>query len=819
MSNFRFEAVVPKRELEPIINYRIRRAQMKCKQGVYRFLSRFMFICAATLALASCGGGGGSSSTPAAPATPTLTGLAATGAALAGAGVTAKCASGPSVAGTTGADGTFSLPLAAGQAVPCLLEVVSGAVTLHGFAVAVGYTNVTPLTELVIIRALGSSAVAAFASFDASKGASIKAGLDDAKAYVIAQVTPLAGAPSVDILTGVFKVDDNDADDKVLVKLKTALDDSGKKLDDFGNAAASGGSLTAVVTRQTWYFADGAALTPSQIASFDNQGLYYNVHSAANPSGEIRDQIKPSSTTFVTDNGALATSNTFSALLSGAQEVPASTTKATAYGTVVLDPVAKTIRGVIVTSGIVGILAHIHNGVPGVSGPVIFPFTGGPTVWTLASTAITDAQITDLKSGAYYLNVHSTAAPGGEIRGQLTQQLRFAKLDIANEPSAKTPALPSSGVAVLALSQTANASGNFPISGFVQTTGIVDVTAAHIHEGPPGPAGPVIVPIAETPAGSGFWIVPAGSTLTPAQVVSFNAGNLYYNVHTKLNPGGEIRGAILPATIKIGTAALEGSKEVPPVTTDATGTGIITVNSVTMLVQGNISTSGIVGTLAHVHEDPVNLVGPVIVPMTLTPPASTFQAPLSVTTTALAGGTVGSAYSQTLAATGGTAPYTWTVSVGTLPAGLNLTAAGLISGPPTTAGTSSFTVTVSDSATPVATVTKALSIDIAAAAAATVSFASQIQPIFNASCVVCHVQGGLATFMPLSAGTAYASLFQASLQAGLLRVVAGNSAASPLYLRIIGSSIGNQMPLGGAPLSAGDQTLIKNWIDQGAPNN
>jgi len=797
---------------------------MKCSHMLVRRVYRFIVLFAATLMLAACGSSGSSdSSSPPAAANPTITGLAATGAALANATVTAKCTSGASVSGTTGADGSFTLELAGGQTVPCLVQLKLGTVTLHSFAAAAGYINITPLTDLVVNKALGSDAAAGFASFDASKGAAIKAGLEDAKTYVKAQVTPLAGAPSVDMLTGKFKVDADDADDKVLVKLKTALDDAGKKLDDLETVAASGGSLTAVVTRQTWFFSEGASLTSSQITSFDAQGLYYNVHSTANPSGEIRGQIAPSATSYATDKGALASSNTFSALLSGAQEVPANLSKASAYGTVVLDPTAKTISAVLVANGIVGTAAHIHKELPGVSGSVIFPLTGGPTVWTLAATSITDAQIADLKAGAYYLNVHSTAAPGGEIRGQITQQLRFANLSIANEPAAVAPALPSSGIGVLALSQTADANGNFPISGFVKTTGIVGATGAHIHDLAAAAAGattgPVIVPITETPAGSGLWIVPAGSTLKPAQVTSFNAGTLYYNVHTTLNTGGEIRGPILPATVKIGNAKLDGASEVPPVTTSATGTGIIAVNSVTGQVNGNVSTSGIVGTAAHVHQDPVNLSGPVIVPLTLTPPASTFQPPLAVSTTALSDGTVGSAYSQSLSASGGTGPYTWTVSAGALPAGLNLSTAGVISGPPTTAGSSSFTVTVTDAAAPAATATKALSIKIAAAAAATVSFATQIQPIFNASCVICHVQGGLASFMPLTAGTSYANLSKQSLQPGLARVVAGNSATSPLFLRVSGTSIGNQMPLNGTPLSAADQTLIKNWIDQGAANN
>jgi hypothetical protein len=72
----------------------------------------------------------------------------------------------------------------------------------------------------------------------------------------------------------------------------------------------------------------------------------------------------------------------------------------------------------------------------------------------------------------------------------------------------------------------------------------------------------------------------------------------------------------------------------------------------------------------------------------------------TITTTSLPGGTIGVSYSQTLAATGGTPPYSgWTVSSGSLPAGLSLTASnGMITGTPTTAGTSSFSVTVTDSA-------------------------------------------------------------------------------------------------------------------------
>jgi len=77
------------------------------------------------------------------------------------------------------------------------------------------------------------------------------------------------------------------------------------------------------------------------------------------------------------------------------------------------------------------------------------------------------------------------------------------------------------------------------------------------------------------------------------------------------------------------------------------------------------------------------------------PPAN----PLSITTTSLQQGQTTVAYNATLSATGGTAPYTWTLKSGTLPAGLSLSTGGTISGTPTTAGAASITVQVSDSAT------------------------------------------------------------------------------------------------------------------------
>jgi Putative Ig domain len=87
---------------------------------------------------------------------------------------------------------------------------------------------------------------------------------------------------------------------------------------------------------------------------------------------------------------------------------------------------------------------------------------------------------------------------------------------------------------------------------------------------------------------------------------------------------------------------------------------------------------------------------------------------VSITTTALPVGSIGSAYAGTLAATGGKTPYTWSLSSGTLPAGLSLSSSGVITGTPTSAGASSFTVKVADAESPPATATKQLSINITA---------------------------------------------------------------------------------------------------------
>jgi CHRD domain-containing protein len=101
----------------------------------------------------------------------------------------------------------------------------------------------------------------------------------------------------------------------------------------------------------------------------------------------------------------------------------------------------------------------------------------------------------------------------------------------------------------------ASGSGSFVISsdksvsGSITTSGI-EGTVAHIHDSVPGQTmcgaknGPVIIPLTKGPDNT--WSVPAGAKLNDAQYASYKAGNLYVNVHSAANKGGEICSPLKP---------------------------------------------------------------------------------------------------------------------------------------------------------------------------------------------------------------------------------------------------------------------------------
>jgi hypothetical protein len=106
--------------------------------------------------------------------------------------------------------------------------------------------------------------------------------------------------------------------------------------------------------------------------------------------------------------------------LSGDQEVPAVKTAATGSGTITVGD-DKSVSGSVMTTGVNATMAHIHIAAAGVNGPVIVPLEkNGDNGWKVpAGKSLTDDQMKAFKAGDLYVNVHSAANPGGEIRGQL----------------------------------------------------------------------------------------------------------------------------------------------------------------------------------------------------------------------------------------------------------------------------------------------------------------------------------------------------------------------------------------------------------------
>ena len=105
--------------------------------------------------------------------------------------------------------------------------------------------------------------------------------------------------------------------------------------------------------------------------------------------------------------------------LKGASEVPANTSAATGTGTVTI-AADHAVSGAISVTGMTPTMAHIHMAAEGTNGPVIVPMVQSGNSFTFpAGSKLTDAQYDAYKAGKLYVNVHSAAFPGGEVRAQL----------------------------------------------------------------------------------------------------------------------------------------------------------------------------------------------------------------------------------------------------------------------------------------------------------------------------------------------------------------------------------------------------------------
>jgi len=115
---------------------------------------------------------------------------------------------------------------------------------------------------------------------------------------------------------------------------------------------------------------------------------------------------------------------TYKAHLTAKDEVPPNASPATGDGTFTLNPATKELTWDVKYSGLSGpaAAAHIHGpAAPGANAGVVLPLDApkAPAGEIKGSKALTDAQIADLQAGKYYVNIHTEANKGGEIRGQL----------------------------------------------------------------------------------------------------------------------------------------------------------------------------------------------------------------------------------------------------------------------------------------------------------------------------------------------------------------------------------------------------------------
>ncbi len=125
---------------------------------------------------------------------------------------------------------------------------------------------------------------------------------------------------------------------------------------------------------------------------------------------------------------AQATVYNFNFPIEGSQEVPVVVTPGSGTGSVTYDDVSNELSWTITYSGLTGTatLSHFHGPAPvGVNAGVqvnIADLSGGIASPMVGMTTITEVQETDLLDGLWYVNIHSTFAGGGEIRGQVVPE-------------------------------------------------------------------------------------------------------------------------------------------------------------------------------------------------------------------------------------------------------------------------------------------------------------------------------------------------------------------------------------------------------------
>ena len=270
------------------------------------------------------------------------------------------------------------------------------------------------------------------------------------------------------------------------------------------------------------------SLTAADVADIEAGRWYVNVHTSNFPSGEIRGQILPGN-------------ECYTASLSGAAEVPPNTSAGKGAGTFALAPDRRLVYDI----GFTGMTervsngAHIHKGILGIAGSVVFPLPAG--IAKRGNITLTSDQLAELRSNQYYVNIHSETFPNGEIRGQIfpASNCFTATLSGSNEIPQNTST--ASGMGMFTLTNTLSGTETLNTLRYtIRSTGILTPTVQHVHRGGPLVAGDVVfaLPAGEPKIGSG--------TLNTDDLGLLRGAMLYANLHSQTYPGGEIRGQLIP---------------------------------------------------------------------------------------------------------------------------------------------------------------------------------------------------------------------------------------------------------------------------------
>ena len=248
---------------------------------------------------------------------------------------------------------------------------------------------------------------------------------------------------------------------------------------------------------------------------------YINIHSANIPGGEIRGQICH-----------------LVAELDGVQEVPPIPSPGLGTGIFMIDTVNKQLHYDIRFAGLTGteVDAHIHGPANyGVNAGVAHQLPLGPVkigVWNYPPAM--EQMILD---GVFYINIHSSNFPGGEIRGQIVSSVNPSDA-LQEVPQNNTS---STGRVFAALDRNLNTYGYDVLNGSLSS----GITAAHIHGfSAPGVNSGILHDIGVGTRRIGRWAFPAAS------LSNILDGLTYVNTHTMNFPGGEIRGQVVWTSVK-----------------------------------------------------------------------------------------------------------------------------------------------------------------------------------------------------------------------------------------------------------------------------